>query len=124
MREPVSWRGFSRGRATDSATTLAQANGVVVIAKLHRLRTTAAEIAETLPMPLSTESGILTRIGMGWLGLEPAVRCERSRPAELVYVDVRSSAGSAASAIASAQAKKGPDAGRVTAAQRSMTSAR
>jgi transposase InsO family protein len=65
---------------------------VAVIAKLRRLRMTAAEIAETLQMPLSTVSGILTRIGMGRLGrlgLEPAVRYERSRPGELVHVDVK-----------------------------------
>jgi transposase InsO family protein len=65
---------------------------VLVIAKLRRLRMTGAEIAETLGMPLSTVSGILTRIGMGRLGrlgLEPAVRFERSRPGELVHVDVK-----------------------------------
>ena len=65
---------------------------VEVIAKLRRLRMTAAEIAETLQMPLSTVSGILTRSGMGRLGrlgLEPAVRYERSRPGELVHVDVK-----------------------------------
>jgi DNA-binding IclR family transcriptional regulator len=58
---------------------------VAVIAKLRALRMTAAEIAETLRMPLSTASGILTRIGLGRLGrlgLEPAVRYERSRPGE------------------------------------------
>ena len=65
---------------------------VAVIAKLRALRMTAAEIAETLGMPLSTVSGILTRIGMGRLGrlgLEPAVRYERARPGELVHVDVK-----------------------------------
>jgi transposase InsO family protein len=65
---------------------------VAVIMKLRRLRMTAAEIAETLAMPLSTVSGILTRCGMGRLGrlgLEPAVRYERSRPGELVHVDVK-----------------------------------
>jgi len=65
---------------------------VTVIAKLRRLRMTAAEIAETLRMPLSTVSGILTRIGMGRLGrlgLEPALRYERSRPGELVHLDVK-----------------------------------
>ena len=36
-----------------------------MIAKLRRLRMTAAEIAETLAMPLSTVSGILTRLGHG-----------------------------------------------------------
>jgi transposase InsO family protein len=65
---------------------------MAVIVKLRRLRMTAAEIAETLQMPLSTVSGILTRIGMGrlgGLGLEPAVRYERTRPGELVHVDVK-----------------------------------
>jgi transposase InsO family protein len=65
---------------------------IAAIAKLRSLRMTAAEIAETLQMPHSTVSGILTRIGMGRLGrlgLEPAVRYERSRPGELVHVDVK-----------------------------------
>ena len=65
---------------------------LAVIVKLRRLWMTAAEIAETLQMPLSTVSGILTRIGMGRvgrLGLEPARRYERSRPGELVHVDVK-----------------------------------
>jgi len=65
---------------------------VEVIATLRRLRMTAAEIAETLAMPHSTVSGILTRIGMGRLGrlgLEPAVRYERTRPGELVHIDVK-----------------------------------
>jgi len=38
---------------------------VAVIASLRRLRMTGAEIAETLGMPASTVSGILTRIGLG-----------------------------------------------------------
>ena len=65
---------------------------VVLIAGLRHLRMTAAEIAETLDMPLSTVSGILTRRGLGRLGrlgLEPARRYERSRPGELVHVDVK-----------------------------------
>src|SRR4051794_7121024 len=43
-------------------------------------------------MPLSTVSGILTRIGMGRLGrlgMEPAQRYERQRPGELIHVDVK-----------------------------------
>ena len=63
-----------------------------MIVKLRQLRMTAAEIAETLAMPLSTVSGILTRIGMGRLGrlgLEQPVRYERSRPGELIHVDVK-----------------------------------
>src|SRR4051794_19943985 len=65
---------------------------VAVIVKLRRLRMTAAEIAETLRMPLSTVSGILTRIGLGKLGrivLEQPVRYERSRPGELIHIDVK-----------------------------------
>jgi transposase InsO family protein len=65
---------------------------VAVIVKLRRLRMTAAEIAETLAMPLSTVSGILTRNGLGRLGrlgLEQPVRYERSRPGELLHVDVK-----------------------------------
>jgi transposase InsO family protein len=65
---------------------------VAVIVKLRRLRMTAAEIAETLAMPLSTVSGILTRLGLGRLGrlgLERPIRYERSRPGELVHVDVK-----------------------------------
>jgi transposase InsO family protein len=65
---------------------------VAAILGLRRLRFTAAEIAETLRMPLSTVSGILTRLGMGRLGrlgLEQARRYERSRPGELVHIDVK-----------------------------------
>ena len=65
---------------------------VAVIVKLRQLRMTAAEIAETLAMPLSTVSGILTRLGLGRLGrigLEQPVRYERSRPGELIHIDVK-----------------------------------
>src|SRR5436190_6215944 len=65
---------------------------VEVIVALRRLRFTAAEIAEVLGMALSTVSGILTRVGLGRLGrlgLEPPVRYERSRPGELVHIDVK-----------------------------------
>ena len=68
------------------------ADRIDAIVKLRRLRFTAAEIAETLGMALSTVSGILTRIGMGRLGrigLEQPVRYERSRPGELVHIDVK-----------------------------------
>ena len=66
---------------------------VAVIVGLRRLRMTAAEIAETLAMPRSTVSGILTTIGLGKLSrlepLEAANRYERQRPGELVHVDVK-----------------------------------
>jgi transposase InsO family protein len=66
---------------------------VAVIAALRRLRMSGAEIAETLGMPLSTVSGILTRVGLGKLWrlepLEPPNRYEKTRPGELVHVDVK-----------------------------------
>jgi transposase InsO family protein len=68
------------------------AERVVVILRLRQLRMTAAEIAETLEMPLSTVSVVLRRNGVGKLGrigLEQPVRYERSRPGELVHIDVK-----------------------------------
>jgi transposase InsO family protein len=65
---------------------------VEAIVALRGLRMTAAEIADTLEMALSTVSGILRRLGLGRLGrigLERPVRYERSRPGELVHVDVK-----------------------------------
>jgi transposase InsO family protein len=65
---------------------------IAAIVKLRRLRFTASEIAETLGMALSTVSGILTRLGLGRLGrigLEQPQRYERSRPGELLHVDVK-----------------------------------
>jgi transposase InsO family protein len=65
---------------------------VEAIAALRRLRFTGPELADLLGMPLSTVSGILTRIGMGRLGrlgLEPAERYERERPGELIHIDVK-----------------------------------
>jgi transposase InsO family protein len=91
------YRGGDRELLDRSSAPLRVANRtdperLAVIVKLRRLRMTAAEIAETLAMPLSTVSGILTRIGMGRLGrlgFERAVRYEHSRPGELVHVDVK-----------------------------------
>ncbi len=63
-----------------------------MIAALRRLRMTGAEIAEVLRMPLSTVSAVLRREGLGRLGrigLEPAVRYERTRPGELIHIDVK-----------------------------------
>jgi transposase InsO family protein/transposase len=65
---------------------------IEAIAALRRLRFTGPEIAELLGMPVSTVSGILTRIGMGRLGrlgIEPAERYERERPGELIHIDVK-----------------------------------
>ena len=65
---------------------------VRAIVALRRLRMTGAQIAEILAMPLSTVSAVLSRQGLGRLGrigLEPAVRYERSRPGELVHIDIK-----------------------------------
>ena len=65
---------------------------MAAICALRRLRFTGAEIAELLEMPETTVSGILARVGLGRLGrlgLEPARLYERSRPGELVHVDVK-----------------------------------
>jgi len=65
---------------------------VALIVGLRQLRMTAAEIAELLSMPPSTVSAVLSRNGIGRLGrigLEPAVRYERSRPGELVHIDIK-----------------------------------
>jgi transposase InsO family protein len=68
------------------------ADRVAAIVALSQLRMTAAEIAETLTMPLSTVSAVLNRAGIGKLGrigLEQPVRYERSRPGELVHIDIK-----------------------------------
>src|SRR3954454_23748487 len=65
---------------------------IEAIAALRRLRLSGPEIAELLAIPLSTVSGILTRIGMGRLGrlgMEPAERYERERPGQLIHIDVK-----------------------------------
>ena len=66
---------------------------VQLIAQLRRsTRMTGAEIAEALAMPITTVQGILTRIGLGKLSrLDQAqvIRYERSRPGELVHIDVK-----------------------------------
>jgi transposase InsO family protein len=81
-----------RSSAPRSVPNRTPADRVAVIVLLRQLRMTAAEIAETLSMPLSTVSVVLKRHGIGRLGrigLEQPVRYERSRPGELVHVDVK-----------------------------------
>jgi transposase InsO family protein len=83
---------FDRSSAPRRVANRTSADRIEAIARLRRLRFTAAEIADTLAMPLSTVSGILTRIGMGRLGrlgLEQPVRYEASRPGELLHIDVK-----------------------------------
>lgn len=66
---------------------------IEAITALRRLRMTAAEIAEVLGLALSTVSLWLKRIGLGKRSRleppEPPNRYERSRPGELIHVDVK-----------------------------------
>jgi len=81
-----------RSSAAEVVANRTSEQTVQVIAALRRVRFTGPEIAELLDRPLSTVSGILTRIGMGKLGrlgIEPAQRYERQRPGELIHIDVK-----------------------------------
>jgi len=83
---------FDRSSAPRRVANRTAPERVAAIVALRRLRMTAAEIAETLSMPLSTVSAVLTRnrVGrLGRLGLEPARRYEHSRAGELVHIDVK-----------------------------------
>jgi transposase InsO family protein len=83
---------FDRSSAPRLVANRTPADRVAVIVALRRLRMTAAEIAETLTMPLSTVSAVLRRHGLGRLGrigLEQPLRYERARPGELVHIDVK-----------------------------------
>jgi transposase InsO family protein len=66
---------------------------VEAIGALRRLRMTAGEIAEILGLALSTVSLWLKRIGLGKRSRleppEPPNRYERSRPGELIHIDVK-----------------------------------
>ncbi len=66
---------------------------VEAVAVLRRLRFTAAEISQTLRMPLSTVSAVLRRIGLGKLSRlappEPPNRYQRRHPGELVHIDIK-----------------------------------
>jgi len=83
---------FDRSSAPRRVANRTPADRVAVIVGLRQLRMTAAEIAETLAMPVSTVSAVLSRCGIGRLGrigLERPVRYERSQPGELVHIDVK-----------------------------------
>jgi transposase InsO family protein len=104
ITERTAWKWLARWRVEGPAGLLDRSSApalvanrteehtIAVIAALRRLRMTGPEIAETLDRPLSTVSGILTRIGMGRLGrlgMQPAERYERAVPGELIHIDVK-----------------------------------
>jgi transposase InsO family protein len=69
------------------------ADRVSAICKLRQLRMTAAQISVELSMPLSTVSAVLRREGLGKRSrlepVEPVCRYERSKPGELIHIDVK-----------------------------------
>jgi transposase InsO family protein len=84
---------LDRSSAPMTRPTRLPADRVRAIEALRRLRMTAAEIAEVLGMALSTVSRWLKKIGLGKRSRleppEPPNRYERSRPGELIHVDVK-----------------------------------
>jgi transposase InsO family protein len=84
---------LDRSSAPRTVHNATPADRVEAIAALRRLRLTGPEIAELLEMATSTVSAVLKRIGLGKLSrLEPAEpirRYERSRPGELIHIDVK-----------------------------------
>jgi transposase InsO family protein len=105
VTERTVWRWISRYRADGEAGLRDRRSAprsiphrtprdrVQVVIALRRLRMTSSEISELLSMPLSTVSAVLKREGLGKLSRleppEPPNRYERSRPGELVHVDVK-----------------------------------
>jgi len=84
---------LDRSSAPKRVHNATPAERVEAIAALRRLRLTGPEIAETLGMATSTVSAVLKRIGLGKLSrlapAEPVRRYERSRPGELIHIDVK-----------------------------------
>jgi transposase InsO family protein len=84
---------FDRSSRPRSSPRQTPPDRVHAITILRRLRFTAAEISQTLRMPLSTVSAVLQRVGLGKLSRleppEPPNRYQRRHPGELVHIDVK-----------------------------------
>jgi transposase InsO family protein len=84
---------WDRSSAPSSVPNRTPEDRIEAIAALRRVRMTGPEIAECLGMALSTVSAVLNRIGLGKLSRleppEPPNRYERSRPGELIHIDVK-----------------------------------
>src|SRR3954462_6809590 len=84
---------LDRSSAPRQVHNAAPPERVEAIAALRRVRFTGPEIAEVLEMPTSTVSAVLPRVGLGPLSRldppEPVRRYGRSRPGELIHVDVK-----------------------------------
>ena len=84
---------LDRSSAPHTVHNVTPPERVEAITALRRVRFTGPEIAEVLEMPTSTVSAVLCRIGLARLSRldppEPVRRYERSRPGELIHVDVK-----------------------------------
>ena len=84
---------IDRSSAPQTVHNATPPDRIEAIAALRRLRLTGPEIAEALEMATSTVSAVLKRIGLGKLSrlepAEPVRRYERSRPGELIHIDVK-----------------------------------
>jgi transposase InsO family protein len=84
---------LDRSSAPQRVPSRLPAERVAAIEALRRVRMTGAEIADCLGLALSTVSRWLRRIGLGRLSRleppEPPNRYERSRPGELIHLDVK-----------------------------------
>jgi transposase InsO family protein len=84
---------LDRSSAPRRVANVTPPDRVEAIAALRRVRLTGPEIAEVLGMATSTVSAVLARIGLGRLSrlepMEPIRRYERSRPGELIHIDVK-----------------------------------
>jgi transposase-like protein len=84
---------LDRSSAPRTVHNVTPPDRVEAIAALRRLALTGPEIAELLEMSTSTVSAVLKRIGLGKLSrLDPPEsirRYERSRPGELIHIDVK-----------------------------------
>ncbi|WP_028064535.1 IS481 family transposase [Solirubrobacter soli] len=84
---------LDRSSAPRSVPHRTDERAVEAIVALRRLRMTPAEIAECLPIALSTISAVLLRVGLGKLSQleppEPPNRNQRRHPGELLHIDIK-----------------------------------
>jgi transposase InsO family protein len=83
---------LDRSSAPTTVANKTDPQTVELIAALRKLRFSGPQIADLIDRPLSTVCAVLKRIGMGRLGrlgMQPAVRYERSRPGELIHTDIK-----------------------------------
>jgi transposase InsO family protein len=120
---------LDRSSAPGQVANATEPARVEVIAALRRVRMTGPEIAEILGMSTSTVSAVLGRIGLGRLSRldpsEPVRRYERSRPGELIHIDVKKlgrigprGAGCRVTGSRRGQADRRPDGRRTTGWER------